>query len=66
MDHALESLVFRHLAERGPTTAAELAVAAGLEMATIERIIVTLIGAGLIGVTGHEPDGTPIFDVFQA
>jgi len=66
MDNALEALVYRHLAERGPTTAAELAVAAGLEMATIARIIVALVGAGLIGVTGHERDGTPIYDVFQA
>jgi len=35
-------------------------------MATIARIIVALVGAGLIGVTGHEPDGTPIYDAFQA
>ncbi len=62
MDNELEALVYRHIAERGLTTAAELAVASGLEMATIAYII----GAGLIGVTGHERDGTPIYAAFQA
>ena len=61
MSAHLHAVVFRSILAHGPVTKAAIAIALGMEFVTAGRALEQLLGVGSIGVTGHEPDGEPLY-----
>ncbi len=63
-DH--EAVVYRHVLEHGPATAAALAAALGQEAARIGAILARLLDARRFVVASVNPEGEPVYAVAPA
>ena len=49
-----------------PVTEAAIATALGLDLTTVARALGQLLAESIVGVTGHEPDGDPLYSALTS
>ncbi len=59
----LEALIYRYLAEYGPSTAAAIIAALGVSSWRVSETMARLLDAHQLMVASVTPDGDPLYDV---